>query len=87
MNRPIPVTECLPELKSDRWGGRESWGVLAYSGGAFPGWVPAVYVQMQNGRSFWEYSAEGVSGHEWEVAEVEDVTHWMDYPPPPSEVV
>lgn len=87
MSRVIPVTECLPEMKNDRWDGRESWTVLAYSAGAFPGWVAAKYIQAKGGLCYWEHSTEGVSGYEWEVSEVEDVTHWMDFPPPPSEIV
>lgn len=80
----IPITEHLPDLTVHRGRGMQSETVLAYDAGEYAGWCAAVYV-VQDDKAFWEYSTEGVSGYEWEVERIENVTHWMPMPSAPEE--
>lgn len=52
---------------------QKSYPVLVYAAGA---WLLGVYCSYR-GRTYWEYATEGVSGDEWEVEEIEHVTHWL----------
>ncbi len=73
----IPVTKRLPEPNTPQ----DDAFVLAYETGEYPGWVAALY----HPDSGWQYDTSAVSGYEWEVSDMNAVTHWMPYPPAPMD--
>jgi len=82
--QPISVTDQLPECvygTQHTHGGEQSETILVFANG----WVAGVFIRPNEGDPYWEYTTEGISGYEWEVERIENVTHWMELPPAPEE--
>lgn len=78
--RPIPVTDRLPDVDQS-YGTDHKWSevVLAYDAAEFGGWCLARYSARG-----WEIDTDAISGPDWEVQELGNVTHWMPLPPKPE---
>ena len=82
--QPIPVTERLPERDQPCFDGTDrtqSTCVLAYDTAFGGAWCIAYYSK----HGTWEVDTTGISGPEWDVYPLEQVTHWMPLPPKPED--